>query len=256
MAKFRGFAAAGVVAAFTEPTPAIGEQWRDIDAPCNAPAKNPLAHLDKVAFHSRFYNYELALPPQNITITHAAVANEVTTWGFSGILERTVVGGVASRELVLLNHGLPYTPLVMVAYGRAMVVTGTLVQDQAEGRRFVSAWANGTSVGLGEAAYGDGVELPAVNRTYQVWVFRTPAPDPSKRLFSGGREKFQMARGMIDSAKRYLRRENGAVPFNMDFGRTVDISGGGARVVTGGISQSDAHYNGGFAGGGYQPVSV
>lgn len=258
MRRFHGFSAQNVVASWTEPN-TMGD-FRDFNAPRNAPAKTPLAHLDKIAFHSSFYLYEKAID-RTVTVNHAAVATKSVYDGFTrGSLRPLGIewqGNQLETSRTLLSHGLGYTPLVLVAYSGRVIVGGTIVQTSSAGTRFVSVYADNSVVGLGECAYANDANLPAVSRSYRVVVFRTPAPNPAKYQFSGNGDQFQIGRGVIDSSKSYLRRvTTSASDLDMDFGRTVDIKNGGARIVTGGNVQTDQFYNGSFTGGGFLPVDV
>lgn len=256
MRVLRGFPAQGVVACFTEPVPPASQaEQLDINSPCNAPAANPMAHLDRVAFHSSFFNYELAVPMQTITVTHPRVVTSTTVWGAPGAISVSITGTGREDIRSLLTHNLGYTPLVMVSYQDVMVISGTAVQVEAQGARFISVWANNSEVGLGESAYCGPTDLPEAARTYQVMVFRTPAPNPALPLFSGDNDSFQIGRGMINSDRSYLKRDPNGV-FDMDLGRTLDITNGGARMVSGGVTRSDNWYNGGFTGSPFIPVGV
>jgi len=262
MRDLRGFSAQDVVACFTEA--AGGGGIKDFDAPRNAPAKSPEAHLDKIAFHSDFFQYELAMPLQTVTVTHPAVAASGYAMSADAFpaggnpLSLTVFGQQVSGSNVLLEHGLDYVPLSMVAWNARMVVGGTIVQSTgANLRRFVSSFSNATQVGINWCGYSGAAALPAISITYQVLVFRTPAANPAVALFSGNPSAFQLGRGKINSASQYLRHK---LPdeswFDFDLERTVDLANGGARVVTGGNVQNDPFYSGSFAGGGYVPVGV
>lgn len=254
MRRLQGFKAQNIVAAYTE-APGDGNV-EDINALRNAPAKTPAQHLDKVAFHSSFYLYERAFDLA-VTVHHAAIPTGVVTWdAWPGVPTGfQVLGRVVETSHVLLNHGLGYTPLVMVALGGAVLVCGTIVQTSTAGTRFVSVYADNQFVGLGEAGYANEVDVPAVSLIYRVVVFKTPQPDPSEALFSGDATRFQVGRKIVDSTKPYLKRvPPSASDLDMDMDRTVDISNGGSRVVTGGNVQTDRFYNGSFAGGGFIPV--
>jgi hypothetical protein len=256
--KIKGFKTANVVAGFSEPNETGA--WNDIDAPRNAPAKTPMAHLDKIAFHSSFYLYEVAFD-QTVTVTHPAIsggsAGKEGYWNSSvDQLSWEIFGIFQKSTHTLLTHGLGYVPLVMVSYAATMVVSGTIVQNDAAGTRFVGVSADASNVYLSDCGYSSDLTLGSVARSYRVLVFRTPAAAPGKSLFSGGSGHVQLAKGMVDSSKKYLRRDSSSSPLDMDLGRTIDIANGGARVVTGGNVQSDQFYSGSFAGSSYIPVNV
>ena len=255
MRVLHGFKNSNIAAAFTE-TPG-GGGLLDINAPRNAPAKFPGQHLDKVAFHSDFYLYERAFD-QAVTVHHAAIPTGVVNWfAWPGVPTGfQVLGRVVETSHVLLNHGLGYTPLVMVALGGAVLVCGTILQASNAGTRFVSVYADNQVVGLGEAGYANEIDLPAVSLIYRVVVFKTPQPDPEEALFSGGATRFQVARGKVDSTKSYLKKVGASESdLDMDMERTADLGNGGSRVVTGGNVQTDRFYSGSFAGGSFIPVN-
>lgn len=255
MRVLRGFPIEGIVACFTE-APGGGD-IEDINSPCNAPAKSPLLHLDRIAFHSDFYQYELAMPIQTVAVTHAAVpvATHVMRGlefypGYGTPISFTIYGQQTAGSNVLVNHDLGYTPLVMVAWSGRMVVSGTIVQFAGiSSRRFVSVFANNSQVGINWSGYSDTAAMPAITVTYQVMVFRTPAQNPALPLFSGDATGFQLGRGKVNSDSQYLRKRAAAESwFDFDLGRTVDLNNGGARVITGGNVQSDTNYGGSFSG--------
>lgn len=257
MRRIHGFNAQNIVASWSEPN--SDGDFRDIDAPRNAPAKNPVAHLDKVAFHSDFFLYE-KLIDQVVTVSHPVIPTGMVSWRPPAPYPSagaTIAGRVTETSHVLLNHGLGYTPIVVVSHLGVMLSCGSIVQTAAAGTRFVSVYADENVVGLGEGAYSSDVALPAVALNYRVVVFSTPEPDPAMYQFSGNADHFQLGRGVIDSEKSYLRRvEPEESDLDMDLGRTVDISNGSSRVITGGNVYTDYHYNGSFTGGGFVPVDV
>lgn len=86
--------APNTVACFIE-TPGGGD-WRDIDAPRNAPMKNPMNHLDKVIWHTDFFQYELVVGIMDITVNHAALA---VAPGPSPLVARTWCSSTSSATL-------------------------------------------------------------------------------------------------------------------------------------------------------------
>ena len=261
MRVLRGFPAQNVVACYTEPS--LSGEVDDFDAPRNAPAKSPYAHLDRIAFHSRFFQYEVAIGPTRVDLTHPAVPAAATTWQAPQFAMRparityTVYGQQLAGTQVLLNHNLGYVPLVMVAVNGAIAVSGTIVQESSSGRRFVSVYATGSQVGIAWCGYSGQIDLPAVLVSYDVLVFNTPAPNPALPLFSGDASQFQIGRGMIRSNQRYLRRRAAQeTSFDFDLARTVDLANGGARIVSGGGVRQDPFYTGSYGGGPFVPVGV
>lgn len=261
MAKLRGFKTANIVACFDEPTPAVGEQWRDINAPCNAPALNPGAHLAAVHWHSDFFHYELASPIQTVSVNHPALSGREKYWGpsnqfwmgdptYTSAISYRVPGQTVSAEHTLYNHNLGYVPLAFVAYGGRMLMPGVAVQIDSDGRsRFVSPYATSTGVGLREVYNSSLDSLPAVTRQYQVIVFRVPQAAAQRALFGKEGANVVIGRGKVDTSKQYLRRVgSGDTPFDIDRGPTVDINSGRTRIVSGGVTTTESGYSGSFAG--------
>lgn len=259
---FRGFPSAGVAALFIEPNQTGRDD--DIDAPRNAPAKNPAAHLPNVIWHSEFFQYELAMPIQSVSVSHPALAGRQKYWGEGGYyeglgigydpnqnLKYLVNGQVSSAQHTLVNHGLGYVPLAFVAYGGRMLMPGVLVQTASEGRnRFVAQYATSSIVGLREVMNASQNALGSVSRTYQVMVFRVPAAQSALPLFGRHGASVLLGRGKVDTAKTYLRRpEPGqSSPFSLDRGPTADIDNGRTRIVTGGVTTTEEGYGGSFSG--------
>ncbi|HWJ89102.1 MAG TPA: hypothetical protein VNS12_13625 [Pelagibacterium sp.] len=265
MAVLRGFPAEGIVACFDE-APGGGD-WRDINAPRNAPAKNPGAHLSAVHWHSEFFQYELAMPIQTVTVSHAALAGRSIYWGYNLVYDGNnpvstigylVPGQVATASHTLVSHGLGYVPLAFVAYGGRMLMPGVAVQTASDGRsRFVSPYITSGVVGLREVYNSSSSGLGAVSRTYQVMVFRVPVEDALLPLFGGGGGEAVVGRGKVRTSRTYARHAGGgATPFNIDRGRTVDLNNGRVRIATGGTVTTEAGYGGAFTAPPFVPVGV
>ena len=70
-------------------------------------------------------------------------------------------------------------------------------------------------------------------------------------------DRFIASGGKLDSNFRYLRR-SASPSFYLSSGRTMDVSGGGARYVSpsGGVTLQDGSYSGSFIGGGSTGVRI
>lgn len=265
MAVLRGFPVQGVVACFDEPNQ-VGDWW-DIDAPRNAPAKNPGAHLAAVYWHSEFFQYELAMPIQTVSVDHPALAGRQIHWGYDLVYNGfnpdagggyLVPGQVAVADHALVDHGLGYEPLAFVAYDGRMLMPGVAVQTASAGRsRFVAPYATTSVVGLREVYNSSSSGLDAVNRSYQVMVFRVPLVDAGLPLFANSSGEVVIGRGKVSTGNAYARKVGaGATPFSMDQGRTVDLNNGRARIATGGVVTTEAGYGGSFVAPPFVPVGV
>ena len=260
---------ADVVACFDEA--AGGGDIHYLSSPCNAPAANPAAHLDKVIWHSALFQYEVAAGPTNVTINHTALATKdtwhtVSTGGYNpagpspsgSTIGFVVIGDVRTSDILLYTHGLGYVPKFMVALDGRRVPDGFMVQIDANGgHRRVSVFATTTGIYLRENAISTDIDLVAISKTYKVMVFRTRAPNPSLPLWSGNGSDMQLARGIIDTSRRYLRRTGaGDSPFALNLGPTLDVKNGGARSASGGVVVSDPRYDGAMAAPSYVSVGV
>jgi hypothetical protein len=265
MAVLRGFPVQGVVACFDEPNQS-GDWW-DIDAPRNAPAKNPGAYLSTVYWHSAFFQYELAMPIQTVEVSHPALSGREIYWGYNLVYDGSyndaangylVPGRVATASHTLVNHGLGYVPLAFVAYGGRMLMPGVAVQTASEGRsRFISPYITANTVALREVYNSSSLGLGAASRSYQVMVFRTPVENAALPLFAGDGSEVIIGRSKISTDRTYARRAGaGATPFDIDRGRTIDLNNGRARIGTGGTVTTEAGYGGSFAAPSYIPVGV
>lgn len=261
--------ATGVVACYEEASG--GGDIRYISSPRNAPAANPAAHLDKLIWHSALYQYEIAAGPVDVSVTHTALATKdtwhtVSTGGYDpagpspsgSTIGFLIKGDSRVTDILLYTHGLGYVPKFMVSLDARRVPDGFIVQSNANGcYRRVSVFATPTGIYLREHAVSTDINLAAVSKTYRVMVFRTRAPDPAKALWSGSGASMQLARGIIDTTRRYLRRTGaGDSPFALNLGPTIDIKNGGARSASGGVVVSDPRYNGSMAAPAYVSVGV
>lgn len=256
MAVLRGFPVQGVVACFDEPNQ-VGDWW-NIDAPRNAPAKNPGAHLSSVYWHSEFFQYELAMPIQSVSVSHPALAGRTQTYGGAGFwtsLPAIVgVGQSSATNHTLVTHSLGFVPLVMVAQNGVLITPGHIVQSQSAGRtRSVTAYATTSIVGLRDVMKSNDSALSATTLSYQVLVLRQRAQDGGKPLFGKSGDHVVVGRGKADTSRQYLRRVgSGDTPFVMPLGPVGDIANGRRRVVLGGTTITEADYTGSFTG----PASI
>jgi hypothetical protein len=264
----RGFQSAGVVACFDEPnqTGAIG----DLNAPRNAPAKSPQDHLDKMIFHSALFQYEIVAGTTDVTVNHTALAGKTTTWALPAggmwgpgapppnSITFVTIGDTRQTDIQIFNHGLGYIPKFMVSLDGRRLPDGYMVQLQGGGEyRRVSAWANASSIFLRESAVSSNAALSGVSRTYKVMVFANRAPNPSRPLFGKEGARLTLARGIIDSGNKYLRRTGvGDTPFALNLGPTIDIRNGGSRTASGGVVVSEPRYNGSMVAPPFTSVGV
>lgn len=272
MPVIRGFVSANIVACFDE-TPGGGAMF-DINAPRNAPAKSPHLHMDKIVWHSDFFQYESAPTPTEVSIIHAALAgfskyytidpsnnwvnesNTVPSPQYGPPFH--VTGQFRETDITLVTHNLGYVPIYYVAVDGHVLTSGTRIQDQGGSRhRYISAFATSSIIGLHEITASDTTTTATLTKTYEVLAFRAPVADPNMPLFGKAGAVMTMSRGKIDSSKAYLRRTLPAESsFDLDLGRTLDIANGGVRIATGGTIISDDKYSGSFTAPPYVAVGI
>lgn len=260
MRVIRGFNAQGVVACFEEPNE-IGDPF-DFDAPRNGPAKNPHLHLDKLTWHSDFFQYQLYSEIHTITISHPSVSGRVQMWGATGGTQFGFIGNAETRSHTLFTHNLGYEPLAFVVADGVTVTSGLEIQVNRDWayRRTVTSFVDNNTVGIHEVGISgfasatsmDPGPLPATSKTYQVMLFVAPEKDPAKPLFDGEGGRVTLARGKIDSDYLYARQVSMLESyFVMDLGRTIDISNGGSRTISGTNVTDSYGYEGSFIGSSY-----
>jgi hypothetical protein len=259
--RFKGFASPGVVASFNEAPGGGG--LADFDAPRNAPAKTPSAHVDKVGWHGDFFQYELAADPAVVVVNHPSMAggsHQYIASILGSSVSVSVFGSAGVSDHTLVTHGLGYVPLAFVAYQGRMLTPGTPVQIESNGRiRFVRAFATSSIIGLRESRVTSSLTasstLSAVSRSYTVLVFREPASSPNLPLFAKIAGEIILARGKARSSKRYLREvAPGETAFAINRDRTLDWQNGRSRIVTGGVTFTEGQYTGSFTGGPFKQV--
>lgn len=262
-----GFPNAPTIVACYDETPGGGDP-QDINAPRNAPALDPASYLDKITWHSSLFQYEIAYGPTVVTVNHPAVAGIVVYHGViwnAGSFSSTTPAGVAfavagqvvTTDHLLVTHGLGYVPKVMVVYNGSMLSMGQVVQISGQTSRTVTIYATSSGVYLREVAISSDVSLPATSLNYTVLIFRNPTPNPLKKLFQYAVSGLSLAKGIVDSSKKYLRRTGvGDSPFSLNLGPTIDAENGGVRYATGGVVVSEPRYTGSMAAPPYVQVGV
>lgn len=222
------FPAEGIYAIFKE-TPGGGDIW-DIDAPCNMPAKDPVAWLDHILVHTSLDHLEVAAAGE-IVINHAAVAGV----GATNIADKVQSSGSfawkrGAATHTIVNHNLGFVPWAIIADGRN-VLCGLPVQTQSGGRaRFATPFLTTTQLRLSTWASVSSASLSAVSKTYRYLVLRRP-PAPSGNILEEVTAEglVSIGRGRLRSDRQVLQI-GGDEPFGFFHGRNIDLSNGAVRV--------------------------
>lgn len=269
MATVRGFPDQNKIAVFNEPN--SSGSIEDYNSSRNTPIRNPAASIANVFFHTDFFQYELAFPIQSVNVPHPGLAGRSYFWGptdqywinspiYTSAISYQVPGQTAVTETLLVTHNLGYVPLVFVAWNGRMLMPGVAVQIDGEGlTRFVSSFVTTTGVYLREVYTSTEGVLNANNQSYQVLIFRTSQATAGLPLMgiNSSNGQFILGRGKINTINSYLRRTGaGDTPFAIDYGPTIDINRGRARIVSGGVVSTEVGYGGSFGGPAYTSVGV
>lgn len=215
----------------------------------NAPLNNPLAHLAKMRFHNEFDYYQVH-SITSVTITHPAVAGATTP--VAAVPSFTRLGQVVKSHIALVNHGLPYVPAYMIASNGCLIGQSSQLQIGATGSRMISPYATASQIVLLDVGISTASALPAMNRTYQVIVFRQPVADspwmadldPANDVLMLGYGKW---RGNLRQLRRTLLAD--ASPFDVPLGATSGIGNGVSKtVLADGTTFAHPAYVGSFVG--------
>lgn len=254
----RGFPDRGVVACFNEPNQSGSiDDW---NAPRNAPIKDPLNNIQNVVWHSDFFQYELAVPIQTITITHQALATMSKTFSYGYTI--TFHGDMVGRDIILYNHNLGYTPLAFVLVDGKTLVPNTLIQFAQLGQggysRNITSYSDNNSVGIREVVYSGTSPAPSISKTYQVMIFREPLADFSAPLFGKNDDGVvSLAHNKVRTDRQYVRQIEGSESgFVIDLDETVDISNGKSRIISGSNITDEYGYKGSFLGNPFTRIGL
>lgn len=223
-----------------------------------APFDDPVTHIDSIYFCSDF-QYLSSVIEADVIINHASVSGLTGSGvtgtsagdGSSGSSEKIADGRVIPAAHTLYTHSLGYVPPYMVLYNGEAIAGGTNVQPEDGRARLVSSYATSSIIGLKEVGFSNASTLAAVDRTYQVLIFRELAADPSKPLFHVklGDGALVMGQGKVTEDMALLRRVTAAeATFYIPVSPTLDIRNGAVRTVSpiAGINDVGGQYNGGL----------
>lgn len=222
-----------------------------------APFDNPLAHMDKIKFHSDL-QYLSSSIVQDVSISHTSLAGVAGTGyalgnagGSAGTSQPITDGQLRVTSIPLLTHDLGYVPLVYVIYGNQLVSPGLTVQSLSDRWRGISVYATTTQVFVREVAISSREALPAVSRSYRVIVFREPTEIAGEPTFQvkPSANLFGLGRGKVTQNHRPIRRvASGAdYSFYIPVDRIADIRNGALRIINpDGEVVTLGQYNGAF----------
>ena len=232
-----------------------------------APFDDPLGNMQYVRFHSDMQYLANVLVETGVTVNHALVAGVSGSGysigagaGTSGSSTAISSGQIVTADHTLYAHSLGYTPLAFVMYGNYLVSGITAVQEASNRVRLVSSWADETNVYLREVGISSSSALVAVDRDYDVYVFKDTAADPAEPLLHvkmSTPPRIVYGHGKISDETRPIRRTDVGDPeLYIPVSRHIDIRNGGVRVMNPDDGWVDSgEYNGGMFNFEYVPVS-
>ena len=185
------------------------------------------------------------------TITHPRrQKGEQTDDKFFGLLETDPysVPLQGTQEYILGPHSAgadaPFVPI----YNGAQIPAGSVVQTVEESVRAVSVFLTGGDVRVFENWATFEHSLPAVTRTYKVYLFETlftPSGTTSVRMLPG---RFTAGFGKLDTNYRYIR-ESDSPDLYLAIGKSADVEGGGWKTSSpDGSTITTGSYTGRFPG--------
>lgn len=186
--------------------------------------------LNSLYFHSDL-NYLGNTQTATTTVTHpvrtAAPASQSKHAGASyAILKGT-------QEYTLLNHsGNTDTPFI-VQENSNQLMQGLPIQTSGASVRAVGAYNDGSSIKIRETYVTHSNSLPAVNKTYTVYMFNivsntNVSADNTLKITP---TNFTAGAGRLNTNKKYIRREDTNPDFYFSKAKTADVQRGKLKVI-------------------------
>ena len=204
------------------------------------------AQLGDLHFHSDL-SYLGNTQVLEATVIHPERVRSSSSSKWGGTSYRTRQG---SQSFVLGTNTLGTIRPAVAFFGSAQMPAGTVVHKVGQSVRAVSLMVTASQIRLFENWLTFDDTLPAVSRTYRIFLFQT--------LFTGsGNTSIQIAPGAftagfgkLSTSYRYLRRADSAPDAFVTAAPTADVQGGGLKVVLPDGSQplQSATYTGSFTG--------
>jgi hypothetical protein len=181
------------------------------------------------------------------TITHPERVRSSSSSKWGGTTYRTRQG---AQSYVLGTNTLGVIRPAVAFYGDAQMPAGTVVHKLGQSVRAVSIVVTASQIRLYENWLTFDDSLPAVSRTYRIYLFQTlftGAGNTSIRIAPG---EYSAGFGKLSTSYRYLRRADSTPDAFVTAGRTADVQSGGIKVVLpdGSVPVQSATYTGSFAG--------
>ena len=216
------------------------------DAPPATYANPSAAQLGDLHFHSDL-SYLGNTQVLEATITHPERVRSSSSSKWGGTSYRTQQG---AQSYVLGTNTLGAIRPAIAFYGGAQMPAGTVVHKVGQSVRAVSIMVTANQIHLYENWLTFDDSLPAISRTYRIYLFQTlfaGSGNTSIRIAPGA---FTAGFGKLSTSYRYLRRADSAPDAFVTAARTADVQSGGIKVVlpNGSVPLQSTTYTGSFAG--------
>ena len=193
-----------------------------------------------------------------VTITHPQrTRSSSTSKGLFG--SSTYYNPVQGSQGYTLGVNQLGAPRPFVAfYQGVQMPSGTVVQQVGQSVRAVSVSINASNISLFENFVTFDDTLPAVNRTYRVFLFQTLFTGAGNVSIQAQPGLFRAGFGKLSTDYRYLRRNTVTPDFYVGAGKTADVQGGGLKVVLAdnSVPVQSSTYTGAFTGTGGTGVQI
>lgn len=202
--------------------------------------------------------------------------SDLSYLGNTQVLEVTISHPQRTRSSSSSKGGTWYNPLqgtqsytlgvnqlgairpVVAFYQGVQMPSGTVVHQVGQSVRAVSVSIDASNIFLFENWVTFDDTLPAVDRTYRVFLFETLFTGAGNVSIQAQPGLFRAGFGKLSTDYRYLRRNTVTPDFYVGAGKTADVQGGGLKVVLADNSipvQSNT-YTGTFTGTGGTGVQI
>jgi len=208
---------------------------------------NPSAtQLGDLHFHSDL-SYLGNTQVLEATITHPERVRSSSSSKWGGTTYRTRQG---TQSFVLGTNTLGTISPAVAFFGSAQMPAGTVVHKVGQSVRAVSIMVTASQIRLFENWLTFDDTLPAVSRTYRIFVLQTLFTGSGNTSIAIAPGTFTAGFGKLSTSYRYLRRATAAPDLFVTAGRTADVQSGGVKVVLpdGSVPLQSATYTGSFAG--------
>ena len=155
-----------------------------------------------------------------------------------------------AQSYVLGTNTLGVIRPAVAFYGDAQMPAGTVVHKVGQSVRAVSIVVTASQIQLFENWLTFDDSLPAVSRTYRIYLFQTLFAASGNTSIWIAPGEFSAGFGKLSTSYRYLRRADSTPDAFVTAGRTADVQSGGVKVVLpdGSVPLQSATYTGSFTG--------